>query len=42
VVADYDWHSFAHEAMQVESVANNPREVSVEDCRDVILASLLS
>ncbi|MGQ9501100.1 MAG: iron-containing alcohol dehydrogenase family protein [Anaerolineae bacterium] len=42
VVADYDWHSFAHEAMQVDSAENNPRDVSIEDCRDTILAGLLS
>ncbi|MGC8878691.1 MAG: iron-containing alcohol dehydrogenase family protein [Anaerolineae bacterium] len=43
VIADYDWHSFADEAMQqVEGIANNPRDVSVEDCRDIILASLSS
>ncbi len=41
-VVDYDWHSIASEAMQAESIANNPRDVSIEDCRDLILASLLS
>ncbi len=43
VIADYDWHRFADEAMQqVESIANNPRDLSLEDCRGIIQAGLLS
>ncbi|MDW8071433.1 MAG: iron-containing alcohol dehydrogenase [Anaerolineae bacterium] len=41
-VIDYGWHRFADEVMQqTESITNNPRAVSVEDCR-VLLAAILS
>ncbi|PWH14183.1 MAG: hypothetical protein DDG58_12870 [Ardenticatenia bacterium] len=41
-VIDYDWHRFADEVMQqTESITNNPRAVSFEDCRG-ILAAILS
>lgn len=38
-MVDYDWHRIADEVMQqTESITNNPREVSVEDCRALIAA----
>lgn len=33
---DYDWDAIAGEAAQAVSVTNNPREVSVADCRSVL------
>jgi alcohol dehydrogenase class IV len=38
-ILDYDWHRFADEVVQqTESIANNPRAVFVEDCRDILAA----
>jgi alcohol dehydrogenase class IV len=34
--SDYDWEAIAGEAAQAVSVTNNPREVTVADCRSVL------
>ncbi len=35
-LADYDWQGIAGEAIQAAAVANNPRDVSAEDCQDIL------
>jgi alcohol dehydrogenase class IV len=39
-LTDYDWKGIADEALQAVAIANNPRDVSQDDCEAILLAGL--